>query len=379
MLFTKYGNDCGKFLANEVAAAAALPTILAAFPDLKAGSSGALDTQQLALLGVLSYVDTLGACASEPQGFEAVEWLRTSTSAWRASAGRDDALEIAKGFAQARNYSETWPGISVAGDACLERQGALMFAVAAAAALEPLSTVPPKTAVPQENWLNNYDWDGDGVVEGAGEDGASNGQADRSAPAVAAEPGGSQENSVEASPSSDQSANDTYTDVGEFTWEPGDPGTNRGNDDMPIDLTSHVSPADVAGIRPYSGWWSPSSCGEDDLYTIGHHPPPLTLAVACRVSLARSSRAKRGDGQLPAISQTSRQYAAVTTAAGRATDRLGGYPIPRSNCSYSMNQSRSDSNCAKRLRNRWEGQTGSRESQSNYPATSAAPDACQAA
>lgn len=223
ILLTRYLGSCDKFLNEEVLAAVTVPKILSMFPRLSEDQSAILTAQQLMLIGIAAYLEEVDAatCPNAPQGLELATSLRSATGSWVGSAGYDDALDIARGYAQAKQYAASWPGLSTAGDPCLEREGAYMFAAAytVKAGLVPLQLSP--SALPQEDWQKNYDWDGDGVL----------GDDNRAA--------GDPQNGTRA----------------DNARGPGDPTANRGSDEQPIDLTPYVSPTDAAAIAKLVGRW----------------------------------------------------------------------------------------------------------------------------
>lgn len=222
ILRTRYLSNCEAFMSEEVLAAITVPRILSMFPRLSEDQSGQLSAEQLMLIGIGAYLDEVDAtrCPNVPQGLELATSLRSATGSWFASVGYDDALDIARGYAQAKQYAASWPGISTAGNPCLEREGAYMFAAgyAVKAGLVPLQLSPG--ALPEADWQKNYDWDGDGVV--GDEDAAAS-------------------NSIQSLPA-------------EYVSEPGDPVTSRGGDET-TDPAAYMSEADAAAIAKLAGRW----------------------------------------------------------------------------------------------------------------------------
>ncbi|WP_291312009.1 MULTISPECIES: hypothetical protein [unclassified Devosia] len=259
ILRTRYLSNCEAFMTEEVLAAITVPRILSMFPRLSEDQSGQLTAEQLMLIGVGAYLDEVDAtsCPNAPQGLELATSLRSATGSWFASTGYDDALDIARGYAQAKSYAAFWPGMPTAGNPCLEREGAYMFAAAYAvkAGLIPLQL--SSGALPEADWQKNYDWDGDGVV-------------------------GDDDTAANSSAQSPQ---------GDYVEEPGDPVTGRGGDDT-TDRTLDVSESDAATIAKLAGrWGTTAACDEpgDQIIIDGRDTPRIEGAdLGCDLGSIRS-------------------------------------------------------------------------------------------
>ncbi len=259
LLRTRYLSNCEAFMTEEVLAAITVPRILSMFPRLSEDQSGQLTAEQLMLIGVGAYLDEVDAtsCPNAPQGLELATSLRSATGSWFASAGYDDALDIARGYTQAKQYAASWPGMPTAGNPCLEREGAYMFAAAYAvkAGLVPLQL--SSGALPEADWQKNYDWNGDGVV-------------------------GDEDTAADGSPQGPPT---------EHTWEPGDPIVSRGGDQTAVGAPI-VSETDAGTIAKLAGrWGTTAACDQpgDQIIVDGGDAPRIGGAdLGCDVGSIQS-------------------------------------------------------------------------------------------
>lgn len=164
-----------------------------------------------------------------------------------------EQLQPRHAYAQAKQYAASWPGMPTAGNPCLEREGAYMFAAAYAvkAGLVPLQL--SSGALPEADWQKNYDWDGDGVV---GEDDAAADRSRQNPPAG-------------------------------YAGEP-----SRGGDEQSSDLTPNMPEGGAATIGKLAGrWGTTAACDQpgDQIIIDGGEAPRIRGAdLGCDVGSIQS-------------------------------------------------------------------------------------------
>lgn len=117
VLFTRDGGQCDRFLNTDVAPAAIVPGLLARLPELQRPMARTLTEQQLTLLGnILRYDDiTQNECGGQPKDSGNTSSARATAEPWWTAVGRDDVLELAKGYVEADAYARATVGFPSGG------------------------------------------------------------------------------------------------------------------------------------------------------------------------------------------------------------------------------------------------------------------------
>jgi hypothetical protein len=117
VLFTRDGGQCNQFYNTEVAPASIVPALISRIPELQRALPRSLDSQQLGLLGgILRYDDiTETDCGGQPQDASDISGARSVAEPWWAAVGRDDALDLARGYIESESYARAVVGFPSGG------------------------------------------------------------------------------------------------------------------------------------------------------------------------------------------------------------------------------------------------------------------------
>lgn len=235
VLFTRDGGQCDRFHNTEVAPAAIVPRLIGQVPELQRSKSRTLTELQVGILGsILRYDDmTKNECDGQAQDTSDISDFRAVAEPWWTAVGRDDALDLAKGYIGAELFARVASGLPVGGGTATPCSARELVAGMITLAAVNGGLTPPR---PSANGMSTQEFDQlmsqpSAPPRGAnGEDG----------PGVSAD-----------------------APIDGYVWEAGDPASKRGGDEKPIDLTPYVSPTDAAAIAEFAGRWGTTpACDE---------------------------------------------------------------------------------------------------------------------
>jgi hypothetical protein len=269
VLMTNYLSNCDRFFANEVQPAAMVDEMIASTPQLQVDAPTSLSQYQVVLLGAARRIRDMVAlqCTTDTETIPSAVGIAAQLERWAPQLVRANALDYSVGYVSFENLARYAGNIPT--DMPLDRNCGYLKQLAGMVAM---SMVNHGIALSDQAALTSPATDSNGQSDG----GVSQRDFERWANS---EPGASSTAPAD-SPATDGQQQSSTAD---YVWEPGDPTTNRGGSEEPIDLTSSVSPTDVTTIAKLAGRWgtTPECDQPGGQYVIGQFDlrDPDTLGV----------------------------------------------------------------------------------------------------